>query len=72
VSGPPNRAAERWGPLTDYVPADSPIRSFVEVNVFPGRIEIYERCGHGLMPRLIEGLKALGLETEKLFESPCG
>lgn len=49
-----------------------PVTSFVEVNVFPGRIEVYERCGHGLPERLKERLRSLGVEVTATFEAPCG
>ncbi|MBX5477107.1 MAG: hypothetical protein IRZ18_08320 [Clostridia bacterium] len=47
-------------------------RRLLEIDVFAGRLEITERYGDGAAEALARALDALGLPTERVFQSPCG
>lgn len=46
--------------------------SYVEVWVYPGRIDIFERQGDGSTRKLVEALRKAGLEIHKRNMSFCG
>ncbi len=46
--------------------------SRMDVNVYPGRIEVYENYSQVAEQRLRGQLKRLGVTTRVVFRSPCG
>lgn len=49
-----------------------PRQARVEIRVFAGRVELNDREGSGVGPRLARLLIELGVRTNPRFESPCG
>lgn len=47
-------------------------KSFLEVRVAPGRLDVVEVYSHGQAARLRAALRGLGLLTDEEFEAPCG
>lgn len=50
----------------------SPGGSYVEVWIYPGRVDVFERQGQAETARLIEILRKLGLQTRARTMSFCG
>ncbi len=46
--------------------------SRLDVNVYPGRVEIYEHYSSEAAARLEDRLRKLGVQARLLFRSPCG
>ena len=47
-------------------------RSYLEVLVDQGRIDVNELYSEGMAGRLAQALKKFGLEARQRFASPCG
>lgn len=63
--------AERRGRRKAQATPELP-RRMLEVQVFPGSLEVTERYGDDHARLLEEKLRELGLPVELLFRSPCG
>ncbi len=49
-----------------------PARSFLEVRVAAGRLDVVEFYSHGQAGPLRAALRRLGLLTKQEFDAPCG
>ncbi|MEX2356029.1 MAG: hypothetical protein WD535_03240 [Thermaerobacterales bacterium] len=47
-------------------------RSFLEIGVFPGRLEVYEHYGDQATEALAAALARYGVRVTKRYSSPCG